>query len=410
MSEEEVNVSAEVDNDIKADEIAEKLYKIFTRYVSICSFGLFLIILAYAGLLWVMAMWLVNVFRLSYYHRQLKRLGSKVLFMESGVPLAISLLLVLTFPLSFPGLSTAMFGFSQYDSMGARDLGVTYRALEKYAEKNNGSYPQQNWREELVFYEDNKHPFDEKDYVCLNPAALSLGSDMPDNMVLGYRAYEECKAVGLFDPKEHYRYNLLWIVTGDGNEKPVSLSQLSLLRWDFEDESELKLNYAGISFICIIVFLVAVGVFIKFRKIVFDNIFVILGQVFLAVLAGAIFGGVSLKYYSGFCNDYYGGSPLYQAVSVGIFMAVMFAMVYLPLMIYFRRRSSYYHTEPWITVYGSITGIMCSCAVHMVLRYICFENSFIPVIAGIPFGAWVGMVVGRQTGIALDDDHNKRSE
>ncbi len=407
MSEENINLSAEHDNDAEARIIAEKLYRIFKSYVSICFIGMFFIALVYIGLLLVVVMGLVNIFRLQDYYLKLKTLNSRPLFRESGLPLAISMLLVLTFPLAFFGLSVAMFGFARYDIYAGSDLRVTYEALEKYAENNNGLYPHQNWREELIYKEDEGYEFGQKDYVCLNLAALSLGNDMPDNMVLGFSTYEKCDAVGVYDIDKHYRNGLLWVIWGDGTTKAVSCSQVNLLRWNLEDEYGLKLNYVGIFSVCTIVILLAVGVIIKYRKIFIGNCGVIFGISLLAVLAGAALGIVSLKYYSWYCHDYYGGAPLYQAALAGGFMAGIFALAYMPLMIAFRNGSSYKHAEPWITVYGSITGILCSCAVHMVLRYICFESSFISVIAGIPFGAWAGMVIGRQTGLSLDKKHNK---
>ena len=395
MSDETGNLEQGEQAAAEVEEVRYILEKKFYRYVRVSFWAAFIIVYGWIALLFVLV---YNFISLQNLNLKLKKYDATDVFCEFGKPLVMSMLLSLTMFLALPGLERATFGMAGYGFLGHMNLRFVYEYLNQYAVDHGGQYPQEDWFEVLYPEDLEKRYF--KDYnVVLNPSALELGEDMPDDMVLGFATEKDCGRIGALEDGM-VDSGFIWVITGDGKARAFTISQAKRMRWNIKEKGDFEVNKAGVSAIVGVLLLASMAMVIKYGKNLKDNKIFLVMTIILSVICGMIFGMASRSFYVPYS---YESDFSYRVCSIaGGGLALLFSLAYSALMPELKRRSDFDHFAGWACVYGSLAGILCSVSLHMIFRLLFFEDSYIYILAGVPFGAWAGMFVGWLVGQHLD--------
>ena len=379
----------------EVEAVRAKLAKIFRQYIRLAFLCLFFMVF---GILVMLILLLVDIFRLRSAYKKLKVNNATDAFGEYGEPLAWSMLLTLTLFLAFVGPMPFFFPHGTYEVGERQALLVIYDSLQDYAKEHDGSYPVSGWDREIL--DGRKLEFAEG--VALNPAAIKLGTAMPDDMVLGFvdgkdgsgrqEVFNEHDA-GLF-----MNYGFLF---GNGSVSHVSSMQFKYLRWTEKEAPEPKVNRAGIIIVLGLIVAALALIKIKSRDVAMKAASITSNYTFAAGFIGFFFGIYALLYHNLFLLR---GSNYMQFSAFGpAVLGIVTLSGYVPLMAMMKQRCKYEYFRGWATVYGSLAGILCSTISHILLSFICLDCPVWPVLAALPFGAWAGMVIGWLVGKRLDE-------
>ncbi len=347
----------------------------------------------------VLLLWLANVLLLSVYYLKLKRVGLSNLFLEAGKPLLLLMLMIFTIPLGSIGFASR----SDYTKSYFKESSVmsdVASALAKYAETHNGQYPDpERWCQELCF-DQNPIRFASEMNVVLNPMALELGADKPVDMVLGFVCYNgQWGQVGIYDRNVHLVGKLFHYFTGRWRDKVVRSDQAEYLKWNMEKKPRVDSTISDICGAILFGSLVVLGGYatVRHRSLLKRCIFPIFVIGSLSTISGGLFCSWATMLFEG------GSAQRFMGLhGFGMFLGVLFSWCFVLWMAYYRLRCNYEQYAYWATFWGAIAGIICSCYLHLFLMVMYNELTFYPLLAGVPFGAWSGMLLGWWTGRMLD--------
>ena len=407
MSEEKANNNLgdaiqEVD-DSPEKGIQEHFFVLFVIYV-----------LAFAFQIWMSVLFtLLAVISLSIYIGvltvKLKKLDRLSILNEYGKPfigLIILNIVLSSVSLFFSNTSKGPGAFDfvdLYNQNGRHNLKAVYEALAVYSGDNEGRFPQEGWQG-ILFPDDpfqNSQLF-ENPGVILNPKALEMGEKSPGDMVLGFACYDGWGKTEVYDADVHkVGYRGFTYITSDGKIKFISKSHGKYLRWSLGGPLKPELNKIGIYAIYSIPIVIACFMliycwkqFVKYLDVVCVMFFVTGGvNYFLSALTGILYLGYDERF------DH----------SMFFITGPIAAISYILLVSNIRDRLGNYSCIGWAVFCGIVTGILCSCSIHMLYKIYCFEYTYGQLVfTGIPFGIIVGMLLGLLSGAILNHKHNKQ--
>ena len=394
MSEEIIENDDNVRQETEVQVIADKLQKMFNEYIRLAILCFFFFVF---GVLVILILLLVNIFRLKKLHSRLKKLNALRVFGEYGKPLVWGMVLTLTVFLTFVDPIPFYILHGTYEVREKVSLSIVYDMLQKYAKENNGEYPVSGWDKEILGSDKLKSTTG----VTLNPEALKLGVDMPDDMVLGF--IDDSGSIGqqgVFEEHDAGYFKDYGFLFGDGTIKHVNRMQFKYLRWSENEVAKPKVNQAGIIIVLSLVSATIVYIYNKSRKVRLKVNSIFASYSIVAGFLGLLLGMYALFYHNrSFVTE---RDYMFSIYGAGL-LSVVLASGYVRLMTMMKQSCEYGCFSGWATVYGSLAGILCSSVLHIILSFICFDLPIIPVIAALPFGAWAGMVVGWMVGKKLDE-------
>ena len=316
------------------------------------------------------------------------------------------MLMVVTILIGYIGYSERS-DYFKFDFMERVVLSQVQGALQGYADNNEGKYPQaDNWYDEMM--SDKKYPYAEEEFnVVLNPHALKFGDNMPDDMVLGFICYSgSWGQVGVYDEKVHDVGPILRYKTRDekysSSYNTIRIADAKYLKWT-TDEPEIPVQkVTGVYSIMVCLILLLFSVMVKNRKYIIQNIIMMICISVLSIIIGGQFVQWAIDLYIGF-----NGKSLHDIYSVIPVLLFVFSCIFVLLMADYRARCQYEKCVGWVTLYGALVGIVCSCVLHCILMYVYDEYTIYPLLTGVPFGAWAGMILGWWAGSWLDRRHGK---
>ncbi len=282
-----------------------------------------------------------------------------------------------------------------------------YFALNDYIKKHDGRYPQGDWYKEL-FGDLSLDEFGDPG-VVFNPLALELGDKMPDDMVMCWTCEGGWGKTEVYDPAVHKvgKNGLCYIPKHYmTNISYSNLDHVQYLRWTLDEPPQPVLDNYKVNTIYVVTFSV-LGVFwLTCYRQFKNNNKIVFTIAIITFIVGFLFAGFSATLYrfdDNFVNKY---------VDVGegslFLIYLLFGIVYTLLIARLRQWFKYKRFVMWVIFLGAITGICCSCVIHMLLRYYYFIDSYGPLFYGLPFGLFAGIFLGLITGLWLDRKHNKQ--
>ncbi len=412
-------MTEEIENKVEADggevdvnEIALSLKYAFRLYVHSIVTLLVLVIAISVSIGMNAVLFLVLLalqagyclFKLKSCTEKLEKAEAKVLLGEYGKPfnkIAALLFTLIVGMVGIFGLIDNMFmSWSHYPSN--ENIEGVYKSLTDYAELHDGAYPPaEGWYEEL-FPEGKLKEYGIREMyaMVLNPAALELGDAMPDDMVLGVAMYDDkWGEVGGYDEMVGRVGRTICCMMGDGSEKVVKTSRAKYLRWGLEELPEPDHNDMAVYGFAVIAAVGGVYIVWRNRRSILISIPLMLVVGAVGAAAGGFLGSAAEGIYGlqivreGIYDNFHPAGIVFGCVVGALFVLQMAGLKY---------RSEYKHIEAWSTYYGAITGLICSTLLHAFLMVYHKEMTLMPMLAGVPFGVWAGLMPGWITGVVLD--------
>ena len=353
-------------------------------------------------------MLLINLVSLAEKYYNLKKCQKSELFSEIGKSFILLMLMVVTILIGFKGYNDRS-DYCKNDLLERMALSRVKDALHAYADDNEGKYPPaDNWYDELFHGEEKPYFSDEEFNIVLNPHALELGNNLPDDMVIAFISYNgDLGQVGVYDDRHFDVGPILRYKINAGeyssSYNTIRAADAKYLKWSSgEPEMPVQKTNEIYSILGVFVFLLLIFAF-KYRKYILNNLIMMVSIAFLSVISGDQFGDWANAIYKGFS-----GKTIFYTYGISTKLAVIFSCIFVLCMADYRAKCKYEYCVGWVTFYGTLVGILCSCVLHLLLMFIYNEYTIYPLLTGVPFGAWAGMILGWWTGSWLDKKHKKQ--
>ena len=284
-------------------------------------------------------------------------------------------------------------------------LDTVYESLGNYSQNNDGNYPGENWFD-VLYPSGNFEEYGLSKYcgVVLNPDALELGDGSPDDLVLGFRSNEDdWGKVGVYDPEKFGGRAVLVCLFSDGEIQRVSRSHIKYLRWSEDGFERPKLDTAGLYGIIGAIGGAVLVIVVVFFKYFLKSLHVVVLIAVFAYMPSSLFGAMGASLYLPLLDYTY-----HEYVEYICWLGPVVAIGYVPLMKYLRVRYRYFNCTYPVVLCGIVTGVICAVLTHVILRYLYMEESFNPMVGGIPFGMWSGAILGVVTSALIGKKDTRR--
>ncbi len=265
-------------------------------------------------------------------------------------------------------------------------------ALNQYAEKNNGQWPEAGkWCDLLNQEDEYKGIFgDESFEYSININAIPLGNTMPADMVLLFHSKPGLNQAGGEElVTEKMKRGRIYILFGDGKIKPVKRKDVPYLRWRLEDDGILPVRDNTMLFAVVIsiLSLAAIGLLVSQRRYLVKHWIFAVGLGIASAAAGGLLGQWAEDLYIKEKASGMGGLA-------GIIAGFVVGICFVAWLSRIRNR-----TERQISIVGSgtlagaVAGIICSSMVHLFLMIHHEESNPANLLVGMSFGVWAGLVL-----------------
>ncbi|MFI4911711.1 MAG: hypothetical protein ACIAQZ_08605 [Sedimentisphaeraceae bacterium JB056] len=315
------------------------------------------------------------------------------------LPLFNKLMLIffvfLLFGAGFIGLKSLGFVIDK-QFVGSYDLEFVGHDIQDYAHKHNGQFPPaDSWNDVLLEDEDTSSgSFGFEDYA-INPEAVRLGPDAPDDMVLLFSITPEGENVsGGLELMQKNKWSRSHILFVNYDRKWVRKSKASYLRWGLDrniepNESNIGRSSTILSITCLVPFLFILSGCIRyFRKYALSCLLITAASMGLGAYLGFAAEDALYRIYS--LDDFTNSGWIIGAIS-----GAMVAVCYMLLL---ARKAEKCLPDIGLIGYGTMSGVpagvICAAVTHGYLMVFYEEFNLAYLGIGIGFGAVAGIVLG----------------
>ena len=327
---------------------------------------------------------------------QIKRSNGTLSSNGYAMPAIITPLIIAGMAILMPAINHA--GDRLFLSHETRSLEHLNDRLADYANDHNGQFPEaEKWCDVLIdSTETEKSDFGHRgserklsDYA-INKHAVTLGSDVPDDMVLLFESEPGWNQAGGAELLRQDGNGGVKILFADNHIETVRIKHVPYLRWKLEDsgvipEADIAMPFAVGGVIVAIVF---GWISVHLKNYAKKYWKFALGLGVLSAGVGVSLGMVGELLHVVGDNKGLGGV-------IGGITGLLIGIGYVSVL-----AKRFENIKPEVSIvgyaslYGMITGAVCSTIVHAFLMIGYEEASFINMIAGAIFGVWAGAILG----------------
>ena len=297
--------------------------------------------------------------------------------------------------LSFIGIGTCL--SMMFSSTRAQVEYFLGPALQRYSQNNWQLPVVENWcdvlskQESFAFSTNEDGTIRKECSYAVNPEAMALGSEAPDDMVLLFPSIEGWNLSGGPELMRELPIKRIPVLMANFKTKLCRSWELPYMRWQLSDTGEIPHDGIYKSYIVgsVILILWTGWVLVCYRRCI--NKFWLLAL--LPAVLGAILGSIAQ-------GALYAPRPLMMYVHIGeIFGGVVGLLAGVHYLGFFARRIKLLGPEKVMfatdfVFWGVIAGGLSSTITHILLTIAYSDQSFWPLLAGLGFGCWSGAIVG----------------